>query len=81
MVTTITFKDEGQDFVEWDIDKDGQVIACRPFQARVWCDGFVWNDPIQVGDNITYISPRSSHPIEIQYPVVAVSSTTIETTH
>lgn len=33
---TVTFKDHGQDFIEWDI-AEGKVVACRPFQAAVWC--------------------------------------------
>ncbi len=32
---TVIFKDEGQDFLEWDIDK-GKVVACRPFQEWLW---------------------------------------------
>lgn len=33
---TIYFEDKGQDFLEWDLDKDGQVIGCRPGQSWVW---------------------------------------------
>ena len=28
----VTFEDQGQDFLEWDIE-DGVVVDCRPFQA------------------------------------------------
>lgn len=34
---TIFFEDNGQDFLEWDIDENGLVIDSRPFQATVWC--------------------------------------------
>lgn len=32
---TLKFEDHGQDFLEWDIDRNGVVIDCRPFQS-VW---------------------------------------------
>lgn len=34
---TLMFEDDGQDFMEWDIDGTGFVVACRPFQSFVWC--------------------------------------------
>lgn len=42
---TVTFKDEGQDFLEWDI-RDGKVIACRPFQASIWVGREIHSTPI-----------------------------------
>lgn len=33
---TLTFEDSGQDFLEWDLDENNVVIACRPFQGRFW---------------------------------------------
>jgi hypothetical protein len=42
---TVTFKDEGQDFLEWDI-RDGHVVACRPFQAAIWVGREVHSTPI-----------------------------------
>ncbi|GAH82866.1 unnamed protein product, partial [marine sediment metagenome] len=29
---TVLFKDEGQDFLEWDINDEGEVVDCRPLQ-------------------------------------------------
>lgn len=34
-VQKITLADRGQDFTEWYV-RDGIVIDCQPFQARVW---------------------------------------------
>lgn len=34
---TIIFEDNGQDFLEWDIDEEGKVVDCRPFQSAIWC--------------------------------------------
>jgi len=33
---TLVFEDNGQDFLEWDIDDKGVVVASRPFQNSVW---------------------------------------------
>lgn len=33
---TIVFGDHGQDFLEWDLDDDGVVVGCRPFQGSIW---------------------------------------------
>lgn len=35
-IKTIIFEDCGQDFLAWDVDKDGVVVACRPFQGSFW---------------------------------------------
>lgn len=43
VVTTIHFEDHGQDFLEWDLDVNGKVIECRPFQAGIWCGRYVVN--------------------------------------
>ena len=40
---TIRFRDDGQDFLEWDIDSTGKILACRPFQGFVWCGARVVN--------------------------------------
>lgn len=37
----IHFEDNGQDFLTWEVDEEGQVIGCHPFQAAVWCGKYV----------------------------------------
>jgi hypothetical protein len=32
----IVFEDDGQDFLEWYIDKNGEVLHCTPFQCSIW---------------------------------------------
>ena len=32
----IEFKDDGQDFLKWYLDKRGEVLHCEPFQSSVW---------------------------------------------
>ncbi len=46
----ITFEDEGQDFLEWFIDKDGFVLDSKPFQRSVWAGKHTVPDFVQVGD-------------------------------
>ena len=33
---TVFFVDDGQDFLEWDVNDKGEVVECRPFQGDVW---------------------------------------------
>jgi len=32
----INFQDTGQDFLEWIVSENGEVLACAPFQAFHW---------------------------------------------
>jgi hypothetical protein len=36
VVRTIHFEDWGQDFLEWDLNSEGVVIAVRPAQEWAW---------------------------------------------
>jgi hypothetical protein len=49
---TIVFEDDGQDFLEWDIDGEGKVVGCRPFQGWVWNGTQVHNKDIKPGDHL-----------------------------
>jgi len=69
MIKTVTFKDEGQDFLEWDIeypdtgdmlsDFVGEVIACRPCQEAIWKGAQVYLKDIHVGDFLPFVSAPS----------------------
>lgn len=48
-ITTVHFEDHGQDFLEWDVDENGTVTDCRPFQASTW----VGTTHVQVDDDGT----------------------------
>lgn len=52
---TVFFIDDGQDFMEWDINDEGEVVDCRPFQGDIWIGTKVHNKDIRPGDylNIT----------------------------
>lgn len=67
---TITFEDHGQDFLEWDLDTNGKVIECRPFQASLWCGRLVVNNAelrkrskviLDNGNNIRYPLENVQH--------------------
>lgn len=55
---TIIFEDNKQDFLEWDIDENNTVVACRPFQGRMWCGCMVDSSSVHPGAHIRYIHPR-----------------------
>lgn len=74
-VKTITFADEGQDFLEFDLDAEGHVVDCRPFQGWLWIGYRVMNhaeikpgDYAQVGVEkvishvVTGVSPLNLEP-------------------
>lgn len=67
---TVHFEDHGQDFLEWDLDEHGQVVACRPFQALVWCGKRVMAPPV-VGQKLHLRRPDGSETL-INYPVAKV---------
>lgn len=65
---TVHFVDDGQDFLEWDIN-NGEVVDCRPFQGDVWIGTKVHNTDIQEGDILQITAPSGlektlNHPVE-----------------
>ena len=32
----IKFRDDGQSFTEWTLDKEGEVLDSKPFDAELW---------------------------------------------
>jgi hypothetical protein len=45
---TIEFEDQGQDYREWDLDKDGKILASFPF-GETYVGEFVPLDSISIG--------------------------------
>lgn len=68
MQTKITFKDQGQDFLEWIIDENKKVIACKPLQFSIWKDAKVLNEKLKVGGRVAILLDGQTlavkHPIE-----------------
>ena len=87
MIQTVTFVDEGQDFLEWDIEFSeegkpgevliGKVVDCRPFQADTWIGTEVYGADIRPGDLLSIV-PRSTgkrvwpRPTTLNHPVKSV---------
>ena len=74
-VMTICFQDHGQDFLEWDLDKMGVVVGCRPYQSKFWCGmRVIAPERLKPGSYVDYISPHGSgkQRYEICYPVISV---------
>jgi len=74
----IRFEDNGQDFLEWEVDDDGQVIGCEPFQASVWCGKYVLQpEYLQRGHSVFYSDTpivRINQPIrELKHKVESIS--------
>lgn len=66
---TVFFVDDGQDFLEWDINDKGEVVDCRPFQGFVWIGMKVHNKDIKPGDQLNITAPdgtphRLIHAVE-----------------
>ena len=66
----VTFEDEQQDFLEWDI-KDGVVAACRPFQGWLWNGTKVHNASIKPGDLLDITAPKQERAT-LNYRVIKV---------
>ncbi|WP_336834387.1 hypothetical protein [Sphingobacterium siyangense] len=53
----IHFEDNGQDFLWWEIDPDGVVVGCGPFQHNVWVGSTVINHlRLRAGGPVYFIS-------------------------
>ena len=68
---TIIFEDDGQDFLEWDVDSNGEVIECRPFQEDVWFGTYIHDVDIQPGDYLDVTLP-SGQRATLEYAVYKV---------
>jgi hypothetical protein len=64
---TVHFEDHGQDFLEWDIDAKGVVVASRPCQAWAWV-GCTLVGEAKVGERLRYQSPDGMQHSPV-YPV------------
>lgn len=77
-IRTIHFEDHGQDFLEWDLDADNVVIACRPCQGWVWIGNKVMNKAIKPGCYLKFQSEHikakcsPSSQLVLKYKVIAI---------
>lgn len=67
-VKRIKFEDHGQDFTWWDVDEDGIVVGCGPFQAGIWCGCKVRSHPkLKPGDAVLFKSPHFNKLSTLSY--------------
>lgn len=69
-VYRIEFADHGQDFTDWYV-KDGIVIDCQPFQARLWIGTKVTARAVELGQQLP-IFTRRGNATTIKYPIVTI---------
>lgn len=69
--TTVRFVDEGQDALEWDLDADRLVIACRPYQQAVW-KGTRVIGAVVPGERLAIVTPRSPEGTYFKHAVAEV---------
>lgn len=68
---TVTLEDQGQDFLEWNIE-NGVVVGCRPFQEGVWKGTRVLNEKIEPGDVLWLWLKGAKSPTTLNYRVEEV---------
>jgi hypothetical protein len=71
MIRTIHFADHGQDFLEWDIDAEGNVIDSRPLQAWIWVGAKVAIDFLEVNEFPIFKSKNGTVGT-LKYKVIAI---------
>lgn len=69
---TVFFVDEGQDFLEWDINEEGKVVDCRPFQGDIWIGTKVHNKDIKPGDILDITLPGGTDTTTLIHAVEKV---------
>lgn len=68
----ITFEDHGQDFLIWQLDNNGIVVDCAPFQAGIWTGmQVIDHESLKLGDTVTFRS-SSGRMNAMNYPVAAI---------
>lgn len=68
VVAVLHFEDYGQDFLRWELDANGKVIGCAPFQASIWCGNHVFNpQALQAGDIVFFWSQGEPEVRSIRY--------------
>ncbi|GKS85571.1 hypothetical protein AVMA1855_15485 [Acidovorax sp. SUPP1855] len=73
VATVVTFEDQGQDFLRWELDAKGTVIGCEPFQASVWHGKKVFQPALlAVGDLVHFYEKQEKAFRHIRYRVAKV---------
>jgi hypothetical protein len=72
----ITFEDHGQDFLTWQLDNNGIVVASEPFQSWVWSGVKVLHpDRLRAGSTLAYKRGPKKRFSTIRYPIASIEPT------
>jgi hypothetical protein len=72
-VKTIRFQDNGQDFLTWQIDEQGNVVDCQPFQAFVWVGCIVLNHAtLKAGEKVEILN-KDGHEMTVRHLVERIT--------
>lgn len=76
---TVVFEDRGQDFLEWDLERDESVptdyvvVGCRPFQEWFWKGTKVHTDFQDCGPGACLdITTPLGNRTHLKYPTIEV---------
>ena len=78
VTTIIEFEDKGQDFLRWELNEEGVVIDCIPFQGSIWCGKYVFQHEYLYAGHKVFITDvpvtKLNQPLtEMNYRVASVS--------
>ena len=73
MNTVIHFEDHGQDFLTWEVNSEGVVVDCQPFQAFAWCGRKVSNlHELAVGTQVKLDGIKPGDYV-LKYPIESIT--------
>ncbi len=70
----IEFEDKGQDFLKWQLNKNGKVIRSTPFQTDVWKNTYVNLDALKVGKEPLIVNKHVGFG-SMNYKIISVETT------
>jgi hypothetical protein len=65
------FADDGQDVLRWELDADGRITACEPYQADIFVGGQV-HSLVSPGSRPVFSLPRSLERRRCAWTIEAV---------
>ncbi len=70
MSKRITFEDEGQDFLTFDVDNEGYIKDVKPFQFSIWSKYRVTNfKDLSIGDYVDLSHIETKEKLTLKYKI------------
>ncbi len=70
---TIEFEDKGQDFLYWQVNSDGLVVQCNPFQNEIWKGTYVNLKELKIGKEPLIVTKYGDFT-SLNYKVISVNA-------